>query len=122
MFLKSPRAEDIYVSLTSGHAIRIGPEGRDVPEMFRREAFAEGAIPADMKPQDFGSKDEDPSDDSKAALLVDAVKKMLEENNPDDFTGSGLPNRKKISALAGWSVSVQELSAAWEQVNKEAQQ
>lgn len=122
MFLKSPRAEDIYVSLTSGHAIRIGPEGRDVPEMFRREAFAEGAIPADMKPHDFVSKDEEPSDDSKAALLVEAVKKMLEENNPDDFTGAGLPNRKKISALAGWSVSVQELSAAWEQVNKEAQQ
>lgn len=122
MRLKSPTEAEIHVSLLNGHTIRIGPEGRDVPEMFRREAFAEGAIPADARPEAFAKTSEEPADDSKPALLVDAVKKMLAENNPDDFTGAGLPNRKKVSALAGWNVSVQELSAAWSSVNEEAAQ
>lgn len=122
MFLKSPNVDEIYVSLLSGHAIRIGQEGCEVSEMFVREAFAQGAIPAGMKPEEFNAPTETPVDYSKETLLVEAVKKMLEENNPDDFTGAGLPDRRKLSGIAGWSVSVQELSVAWEQVKKEAQQ
>ena len=122
MRLKSPTEAEVYVSLLNGHAIRIGPQGRDVPEMFRREAFAAGAIPADMAPEAFEPPRDEPADDSKPALLVEVVKKMLAENNPDDFTGAGLPNRKKVSALAGWNVSAQELSAAWSAVNEEAAQ
>lgn len=119
MFLKSPTGEEIYVSLTNGHSIRIGTEGRDVPEMFRREAFAAGAIPADMTKEEFEPPEEEQIDDSKLALLIAGIKKMLVEK-PDDFTGAGLPNRKVLSAVVGWNVSVQETSVAMAKVREEA--
>lgn len=119
MRLKSPTSEPICVSMTNGQGCRIGPEGREVPEMFRREAFAAGAIPAAMKVEEFSAPQETPVDDSRHALLVAGVKQMLEANNPDDFTGAGLPDRRKLSGIVGWNVNVQELSAAWSELNQQ---
>lgn len=120
MELKSPTDKAIHVALLSGHSIVIGPEGRDVPEMFRQEAFARGAIPVTAKAEDFQHESTDQVEPSLIAQLVEVIKKMLLEN-PEDFTGAGLPNRKKLSSIAGWNVSVQELSAAWEELQKAAE-
>jgi hypothetical protein len=120
MRLKSPTEATLSVCLTNGHGIRIGPEGRDVPEMFRRDALAAGAIPAEMSAADFETNEPPPPDDSKAALLINGIKQILTENNPDDFTGSGLPNRKKLSAMVGWNVSAEELGAAWKVLQGDA--
>lgn len=117
MKLKSPTDEPIHVALLSGHSIRIPPEGRDVPEMFRRDAFAAGAIPVTASIADFSAPEEEAIDDSKLALLIAGVQKMLVEN-AEDFTGAGLPNRKVLSGIVGWNVSVQELSAAWAKVQE----
>ena len=119
MKLKSPTAEPISVALTNGHGIRIGPEGRDVPEMFRREAFAQGAILIDTDASDFEDPENTKADESKLDLLIVGVKKMLVENT-DDFTGSGLPNRKVLSSIVGWNVSATELSVAWAKIQAES--
>ena len=118
MRLKSPTDTPIHVSLLSGHTIQIGPEGRDVPEMFRRDAFALGAIPFDMAVEDFKEPEKE-FEKPKADLLADGIKKMLAEM-PEKFTGAGLPDRRTLSNLVGWNVSVQELSAAWQELQKEA--
>lgn len=120
MRLKSTTETPVHVALLSGHSIVIGPEGRDVPEMFRQEAFARGAIPYDAKAEDFQYVSTEPLEPTLVTQLAEVIKTMLVEH-PDDFTGAGLPNRKKLSALAGWNVSVQELSAAWEEVQKAAE-
>ena len=119
MQLKSPIATPIHVALTNGHAITIGPEGRDVPPMFTKEAFAKGAIPAEMNAEQFVAQDRNDTDPSQAEMLIAGVKKMLVDN-PDDFTGSGLPNSKVLSGIVGWNVSAEELAIAWEQVQAEA--
>ncbi len=120
MRLKSPTEAILSVCLTNGHGIRIGPEGREVPEMFRREAMAAGAIPAEMSADDFKSPEQPAPDDSRPALLINGIKQILTENNPEDFTGSGLPNRKKLSAIVGWNVSAEELGAAWKVLQGDA--
>ena len=119
MKLKSPTTEVLCVSLTNGTGLRIGPEGRDVPKEFIPAAFAEGAIPVDMAADDVGESISANSSDEQMDLLIAGVKKMLVENT-DDFTGAGLPNRKTLSAIVGWNVSVQELSEAWKKVQEQA--
>jgi hypothetical protein len=119
MKLKSPTEEPISVTLLSGHGIRIGPDGRDVPEMFRKAAFAQGAIPINADKSDFEGPGDKQIDESQLALLITGVKKMLVEN-PKDFTGAGLPNRKVLSNIVGWNVSVQELSVAWAKIQDES--
>ena len=119
MRLKSPTDETLCISLTNGTGIRIGPEARDVPTEFIKASFAAGAIPEGVDPKEFDDKPEAPIDESKLTLLVAGVKKMLVEN-PDDFTGAGLPNRNVLSGVVGWNVSKLELSAAWAKVQQES--
>lgn len=119
MKLKSPGSTAIHVALTNGHAITIGQEARDVPQMFLKDAFAKGAIPAEMEAESFVVEDKNDINPTTAELLVAGVKKMLVEN-ADDFTGAGLPNRKTLSAIVGWNVSAEELTVAWAQVQAEA--
>lgn len=121
MQLKSPTAQELCISLTNGTGLRIGPEGRDVPKEFLQAAFAEGAIPADMQPGDIGEQIEPNMADEQMDALVAGIKQMLAEN-PDSFTGAGLPKRNVLSGIVGWNVSVQELSAAWQKVQQEAEQ
>ena len=119
MQLKSPHTESLCVSLTNGTGLRIPPEGREVPQEFLKAAFAEGAIPVGVDAEEFGEQKSPPLGDDKLDLLVAGVKKMLVENQ-DDFTGAGLPNRKVLSSIVGWNVSVQELSEAWAKVQEQA--
>lgn len=119
MKLKSPNEETLCISLTNGTGIRIGPEARDVPAEFLKASFAAGAIPEGVDPDDFDDSPEAPSDETKSALLIAGVKKMLVEN-PDDFTGAGLPDRRVLSKIVGWNVSVQELSVAWQSIQAES--
>lgn len=121
MKLKSPHSEPLCVSLTNGTGLRIPPEGRDVPQEFLKAAFAEGAIPAEVDAGEFGEKTPEMIGDDKMDLLVSGIKTMLTEK-PEDFTGAGLPNRKVLSGIVGWNVSVQEVSAAMAKVNEEAGQ
>lgn len=119
MRLKSPTEKPIHVALLSGHAITIGPEGRDVPVMFRREAFANGALPEGVDEADLDRDVPDAGPDRNERLKA-VIKEMLESGDEDALTGAGIPNRRKVSALAGWSVSVKELTAAWHEIEAEA--
>lgn len=119
MRLKSPTDETICVSLTNGTGIRIGPEPRDVPTEFLKDSFAAGAIPEGVSVDDFSVSAETPSEASKEEMLISGIKKMLVEN-VDDFTGAGLPDRRVLSGIVGWNVSVQELSAAWASLQAQA--
>lgn len=120
MRLKSPTEKPVHIALLSGHAITIGPEARDVPVMFRRDALAKGCLPEGVSAAELNAVEQAPTEKDKPALLDAAIKTMLEGNNQDDFTGAGLPNRKKISAIVGWNVTAEDLTAAWQKVEAEA--
>lgn len=119
MQLKSPGDAPIHVALLNGQAISIGKEARDVPQIFLQEAFSKGAIPAEMEAKSFVAEEKNDTVPTTEELLIAGVKKMLVEN-ADDFTGAGLPNRKTLSAIVGWSVSAEELAVAWAQVQAES--
>ena len=118
MRLKSPSDEVLCVSLTNGTGLRIGPEARDVPTEFLKASFAAGAIPEGVEAEDFDDTPEAPSSETMPTLLIAGVKKMLVEN-PEDFTGAGLPDRRVLSKIVGWNVSAEELSVAWQAVQAE---
>lgn len=114
MQLKSPTHQAVHVALLSGHSIVIGPEGRDVPKEFVKEALIRGAIPVGEQAEQAP----DTSGDRMKAIIA-GVKTML-VSAPDKFTDDGLPNRKTLGQVVGFSVSAEEASSAMVALESEA--
>lgn len=119
MRLKSPTNEPISFGTSngSGHSMVLGPEGDDVPQMFIQSAFAAGAIPAEADADEFISAPKATFEKTDQELIQNAIKTMLERNEEGDFTGAGMPNRKKLSALVGLNVTAEDLQTAWTSLN-----
>lgn len=113
MQFKSPTDKPIYVSILSGHTAIIGSEYRDLPLILHRKALEEGCITDTMDQATIDAKFEasKPAPENKQ-ILVDIIKEMMANPKDGDFTGADLPNRKTLSALAGWSVSKEEMMQA----------
>ncbi len=111
--LKSPTEKPIHVALLNGNSMVIGPEGRDVPAMLYREAIVAGCIPEGMKPEDLEVEVAPPTEKSKQDLMRAGIAKMLETKDDGDFTGAGLPDRRILSRIVGWSVTAVELAEVW---------
>ena len=111
MKFRSPTDTPVYLGLTSGHTIIIGPELIEVPQMFQRLAIAEGCVPEGMNeaapPPDRAQK-------TKLDLIVDAMRAMVAEGLEGDFTTDGKPNTQRLSARAGFTVSGDERNEAWQ--------
>ena len=120
MRLKSPTAVSISFGASngSGHCMVLGPEGAEIPQMFVQPAFAAGAIPADVDTDEFVAAPKDTVGKTDQALIQEAIKTMLERNVEDDFTVSGLPNRKALSKLVGMNVTAEEATIAWRAINE----
>lgn len=120
MWLKSPTENTIHVALLSGHAIRIGPEPVDAAPIFVAEAMAMGCIPANAKVEEIIVPKAKPVSKGSPELLREGIVKLLESDDPEAFTGSGLPNRKKLSNLVGWTVTAEELQPVWNAMESES--
>ena len=119
MRLKSPTNTPIsFGSATgSGHSMVLGPEGEDVPQMFVQSAFAAGAVPVDAVAEEFIAAPVKNHSKTDLELIEAGIKTMLERNEEGDFTGAGMPNRKKLSALVGLNVTAEDLQTAWTALN-----
>ena len=111
MLLKSPTETPICAMLSSGAGMRIGPEGREVDAEFVKAAMVAGAIPAQMTTEDMNPPDAAPTERDRPSLLRDALVKLRAEGSP--LRGNGMPHRTTVSAAAGWNVSAEELTTAW---------
>jgi hypothetical protein len=118
MRLKSPTYTPVHVALLSGHTISVGPEGYDVPAMFRKDALINGCIPCTGEAIEVAA----PPSTSKthAEQLVEGIKKYLEEGH--ELTGAGLPNRKVLGEAVGFPVTAVALEAAWAELKKEIEE
>jgi hypothetical protein len=110
-YLKSPTDKPIHVALLNGNTISIGPDGREVPAEFLKQAVINGCIPAEMKAEDMSRTDAEPTEKEHATILREALLKLRAEDTP--LTGAGLPNRNTVSGTVGWNVSAVELTDAW---------
>ena len=116
MKFRSPTEQPIYMALTSGHTFVVGPDLIEVPKLFHRQAVMEGCIPEGM---DSLPKDDDTPSDTKHSLIVDAMRKMVEAADANDFTNDGKPDTRKLSARVGFTVLKEERDAAWEEVGND---
>lgn len=116
MKFRSPTEQPIYMALTSGHTFVVRQELIEVPKMFHRQAVMEGCIPEGM---DSLPKDDDTPSATKQSLIVEAMRKMVNEANTDDFTNDGKPDTRKLSARVGFTVLKEERDAAWEVVSED---
>ena len=120
MFLKSPYDYPIQVCLLTSHAIVIPPEGREVDQRFLTEAFKLGCIPGDMQAEDVDTTFENNQEKSRDELIVEGLKKMLEDGC--ELDGTGRPSRDELSTRIGFNVGKVAFGKAWLQVEQEAQQ
>lgn len=118
MRFRSPTETPVYMALTSGHTLVVGPDLIEVPKMFHRQAVMEGCIPEGM---DAMPDDDGPAPDTKQDLIVAAIKKMLADPKEGDFNGDGKPDVRKLSQRAGFTVLADERNSAWTRLNDEDQ-
>jgi hypothetical protein len=116
MRFKSPTEQPIFLALTSGHTCTIGPEYVEIDERFHRQAVVHGAIPEGT--EHVRSADAVP-EPTRRELLLAAVRQMVNEARPEDFTADGKVNANALSQRVGFTVSSSERDSAWDIVAKE---
>lgn len=124
MFLKAITSEPVIVSLTTGHAIAIPAEGREVPAAFVADALKTGqvvsverTVPAAVALTAAASEADSLA---KIEAIKTAIKAALEADDKSLFTAAGLPDARKLDKMVGAPVSAAERDAAWAALQAEA--
>ena len=127
--------EDMYVSTTWGAAIRLyAGEPKEVGDDIGYVALQQGAEEVKGESLDSSSPtilaseigviDEEEIqdaivievDEDKGGKLESAMKQILENGDPKDFTTDGLPKQSAIKAVFGEQVNSDEREEAWAKV------
>ncbi|MBG4448721.1 hypothetical protein I5F71_02815 [Pseudomonas aeruginosa] len=108
--------EGTQVALSSSHITRVydvcpedGKPGTWIHPRFRKAAIAAGCSIVGI-----GDHDElDGGDNSKQALIVAAIEKLVEANDPETLDAEGRPKLDAVKKTAGIGIKKAELDAAW---------
>ncbi len=103
-----------------GHAVRFKKNVPTVvPNVIVRECVALGAERSDGKDAIVEARpaaDKAPQNvDDRMDAVLDAIESMLERNDREDFTGTGLPKVVSLTSEAGFKVDKTELNKAWQE-------
>ena len=113
MKFKSPTETPIHICLLSGHSAVIGNEWRELPPILHRKALEEGCISDNMDAESIAVRVEAAKpEQSNNEILVGIIKGMMANPQPSDFTAADLPNLKRLSGVAGWTVTREEMMQA----------
>jgi len=113
-----------------GHTVEFkkGVPNGDVPRALYEEIMEKGILPCDEKGKviDIDSKEAAdimpepvkiilrPKDAFEASdKILEVMKAIIENNDPNNFTGAGMPSAKVISSKLGWVVDTKEVRALW---------
>lgn len=108
--------EGTQVALASSHITRVyevspedGERGTWIHQRFRKAAIAAGCSIVGI-----GDHEEpDAEDNSKEALIIAAIEKIVEADVADTLDGDGRPKLDAVKKTAGFTVKKAELDAAW---------
>lgn len=102
---------------TSGHAVIFEPNTpTDVPQPLVAEAMAAGCVPADgdgVFYEDLERTKVDFTGDVRRSMIYLAVQRVVEDNKPSEFDGSGTPNIPAIESRLGFDVTKPEILAIY---------
>lgn len=115
MKFRAPGDEPVSVNLTSGHTFVVPPEGIEVPQMFHREAIAQGCILSASEPEPVATAK--PQFD-RAMVIGEAMEAMIAAKNPDDFNANGKPDLRRLCAKVGFQITREEADAVWAEVSQ----
>ena len=125
MRFRSPTDEPKRVALKSGHTAIIGPEWRELPELFHYQAMQEGClrddnlvvpVQAEVKAGEGASNQTvDYNTAYRQALIT-----MITREEPADFTAASLPNINVVSKLCGFSAKKEDVLEVFRQLKEES--
>jgi hypothetical protein len=110
------------VRSTSGYAL-VFQKGIPlyVPPVMIQEVLAIGAERLDAG-QDSHVQEpvalREPLGEEREGEILSAIDLIVEKNEPRDFTATGMPTVKAVSAIVGFAVDKRELSDVWTKRNE----
>lgn len=89
-----------------------------VPPELVPEAMEKGAVLADGKAPEFEepSTVSIPQGEERAALILEAVRELVDKNSADDFGANGAPKVAAVKRELGLDVDRAEIAEAWKLV------
>ncbi len=105
---RSIDGKDKRLALGCGNITTVGAEWRELPDVFRNEALAQGCIDEDMAK----GIAEAPAINRNEEIAT-AINTMLDGGEEGSFNADGSPNMKKINELCGFAATKEEVVAAW---------
>ena len=113
MKFRSPSETPVYLCLLTGQSAVVGTEWRELPILLHRKALEEGCITDNMDEETIHAKIESAlPEQSKHEIIVGIIKDMMSNPKEGDFTAADLPNLRRLSLSAGWTVSKEEMMQA----------
>lgn len=113
---------DFVLTSTLGLSIRF-QKGQPVhvPPELVFEAMEKGAVPADGEAPVVEEPvlPVTPAGDERAALVLEAVRELVDKNDADDFGANGAPLVKAVERELGFDVDRAEVQVAWKAAQAE---
>jgi len=115
--------KDLYVPLASGHAFRLeAGVPSELPEFLALEGLKRGAKEYDKKYveeqnaeiAEFEEVAEETLEPDIDLALLEALNRIIEQGNPEDFKVDGTPKATVVNKATGRTVRSDERDAAWE--------
>lgn len=119
--MKFRHLNGVNLSLLSGHSAKVGPEWRELPDMFYQEALVRGCevdktVIETRKEVAPGTSDTATKTFDEAKLIREALELMKERGEAGDFTGSGNPNLNVVQSLVGFKATKDMVYPIWHEV------
>lgn len=108
---------DYILRTRTGHTIQFfAGVPTPVPESIYAEALAKNIVPVKPKSEDeavFTLINSNITGTLRDALVYQTLQQVAERNQPEDFTGGGVPKAAVISGEVGISLSASEVNRYW---------
>jgi len=111
------QVRDFTVRTMAGHTLHFKKgEPRFVPPEVRHLMTEHAIMPVsdDIPVVEAEEKTPPPAGDTRRERIYEAVKMLVELNDPNEFTAGGIPKTSSVSKVAGFTVDASERSTAWE--------
>ena len=112
----------VRIASRAGHVVIVTPEGSFVPDSLVPEALSRGCVPVSQTevaaepqaPSALSAAVESPAEKPSDRLIQirDAVAKLIENNDPADFTATGVPRVAAVRRVFDDSVTSEEIAEA----------